>query len=264
MNKKIICMMLFSFIVLSIPTSYLSAKEKLIENKISDDSIELLNIGLIEVNGSLTINFTCYVDTFRIDVKTYSTEFFYAGGDDIIQNKNETDNTSIIFDLYLYELNNINENITSNYKSAKYEWCEINKDFNRTIISKKETNYTLQIKNVVSFDFIAAVQILATAGEQSIWESFNVFLSIITIIGIIFLSYISLYFMYKFRHLIHLEKMDNNEILKHLIKNDKLDPNKALEVLREMNKSCNKEGFKLSKSLSSIGNKIIDKIKGDQ
>ena len=80
----------------------------------------------------------------------------------------------------------------------------------------------------------------------------------------IILTLISLWFMYKFRFIVYLEKRDNNRILEKLIKTNKVDPNKVLEVLREMNKSSNKEGLKLTSSLSSITNKIADKLKSDQ
>ncbi len=268
MNKKIIsliiCMVLFLFIVLTIPAN-LTEKVTLNENIISKDTPELFETFVIFGGESKTLNFTSRIKKLSINITIQPNriiEFCCVSLKKYQLVPNEILDKFGTWNLYIYELDNLKQENGSYHKSVKYEYEGINGNFNTTIKLKWDTNYQLKIENIGIMPLPVSMEFLAVVSPSS--DIPLTYLSFILPIGIIILTLISLWFMYKFRFIVYLEKRDNNRILEKLIKTNKVDPNKVLKVLREMNKSSNKEGLKLTSSLSSITNKIVDKLKSDQ
>ena len=67
-------------------------------------------------------------------------------------------------------------------------------------------------------------------------------------------------YLYRFRILVSQEKKEYNHILEKLIELYDVDPNKVLAIIREMSKSANMEGQKLSETFSIISNNIVNQI----
>lgn len=263
MNKKIIgliiCTVLFSFIVSAISAN-ITGGETLTEHIISNDNPKLSVALVIMDGGSETLNFTSKIKELSINVTIQSNRII-----ELLKKyqlvPNELLNKFGVWNLYIYELDNIKQENGSYHKSVKYTYEGINGNFNTTIELKENKNYQLEIENTGGIPLSGSIELLALVSSSDLPYTY---LSFILPIGIIILTLISLWFMYKFRFIIYLEKRDNNRILEKLIKTNKVDPNKVLKVLREMNKSSNKEGLKLTSSLSSITNKIVDKLKSNQ
>jgi len=175
------------------------------------------------------------------------------------------DNSSL--DLHIVDNRDVISEDPLNYSSAVYVKKNITKSVGGKISIKNETTYQMLIVNnggcetnvIVTLDMI-----ITTKKTQDVGQGI-VILALISIIGIVLIFCIV--YIYKFRVLIYQEKKEYNHILEKIIEIYDVDPNKLLPIIREMNKSANNEGKKLSASLPTISNtivKLIDNIYQDK
>jgi len=159
--------------------------------------------------------------------------------------------------LHIIEDKFINKINPFNYSSAIYVRNSITESVEGTLSVENETLYQMLIVNNRNKKTNVMVIINIITASQDVGQGI-VNIVLIIIIGIVIIFCIM--YLYRFRILVSQEKKEYNHILEKLIELYDVDPNKVLAIIREMSKSANMEGHKLSETFSIISNNIVNQI----
>lgn len=119
----------------------------------------------------------------------------------------------------------------------------------------KDREYQIIIQNIGSE--ILTIDLGLDMSSQSISaELLGIVLIIVLGIVLIF----SIIYSHKNRILVHREKKDLNHTLEKVIDVYKDNPDKVLDIIKEMSESANQEGHKLTDVLTTVTNKVSDRL----
>lgn len=163
-----------------------------------------------------------------------------------------------VLNLYIVEGDEINSTNPLNYTSAKFEKSRIIDDFEIKMNIMDETKYQIIIRNlgINELTILVDYEILIISYDYAGPWDFLIVLCVVLIVGI--------YFLYKFRELITTEKILFNRPLMKLIEMNKIDNNRATEIIEGLNKSAEKEGYKLTLKLTQITDRISKRLEKDK